>query len=227
MANLTLAQDVVRRLGTPRIQAALQTLVDPFRSVDALPLSLSGALQETPVHGMPAPHLLLRAAAHLQPPPSPGWSVTLPAAVELATAQPSWPAVTTGSAFLSAWLKRLRIPSGVTVDWRSLQTAAAIPGCAVDVLCAVTLSPLDPPEAAMARGALLDRMEARSLDGAGAVLALESALLGTLGPRDRFNRKTREYVAAMQDPVSGLWPAAAEDAVEVTFFALLLLMRGG
>jgi len=227
MANLTLAQDVVRRLGAPRMQAALLTLVDPFRSVDALPLSLAAAWEETPAYGMPAPQLLLRAAAHLQPPPSPGWSKTLPAAVQHAVDRPAWPGVTTGPAFLSAWLNRLRIPSTVKVDWPALRAAAAEPGCAVDALCAVTLAPLDPPEAAMARGALLDRMDSRTLDGPGAVLALESALLGTLGPRDRFNRRAREYVATMQDPVSGLWPAPAEDSVEVTFFALLLLMRGG
>lgn len=226
MANLALAQDNVRAKGTPWLRGALQSLLDPYKSADALPLSVENSLADRPDFGMPAAHLVVRAAAHLQPPSTPGWMRVLPKAVERVSAMPDWPSVTTGKAFAAAWMQKLPVRAAVMPDWKALQSLVG-ESASTEVLCAAALSPSDPPEAARARGMLLDRLDARSVDGADAVLILETALLSGLGPRDRFNRRAREAVASMQDPSTGLWPTRPEAAVEVTFFALLLLMRGG
>ncbi|MEW5851242.1 MAG: hypothetical protein AB2A00_20815 [Myxococcota bacterium] len=240
MPNLSLTQDVVAQRGTPLLQAAVRTLLDPFRSATVLAEAAAGSLDAPTPVGLPTWLFVLRSASLLEPPHVPAWRTALEgAAARASTSTGTLPWPTGGEpravdALVNLWLRRMgRVPTGPDPRGLYPTVEAAISRRDVATLCAVVAAQgypglRDDGVAGRARGALVDLLTTSRLDGMDLPLVLESAILSGAGPKDRLARLARESLGRCQD-ARGMFPSALGDgaSLEATWWALLLLMRGG
>lgn len=243
MADLGLAQSVVARAGDPVLSAALRTLVDPFRSLGALP-ALAPPLEAPLPDGSPVWWFVLRCGWLLWPGSPPPVKSLLMGAAQRAAEEGAFRFA--GNALdadalagvAAVLCQRAGVGQGALEARVSARRAEVSQASAAGHLAShAALVALegggallkDDVLAGQARGRLLDAMAAGTLDGGACTQALEAALLGGSGPSARLTREARRVLGTLQDPVKGNWNVRGVPQAEavVTFHAVLLLMRGG